>query len=222
MVTAAQDPAELFDLVDASGNPLGLTKPRAAVHRDGDWHRAVHVWVVHELAPVARVILQRRSLAKDTWPGLVDVSVGGHLGAGESAADALREAREEIGLTLTPSDVTLLGRTAQSRSLPGGVIDREILDVFAARVDAPLASLSPHPAEVAELLSVSLDDALALWRDGLDRAPAVSLSPDGRVRDVILSGRDLCGPDGGFRARALASLKRWIDEGAATPWPFPT
>ncbi len=221
MVTAAQDPAELFDLVDASGNPLGLTKPRAAVHRDGDWHRAIHVWVVHALTPVARVILQRRSLAKDTWPGLVDVSVGGHLGAGESAADALREAREEIGLTLTPSDVTLLGRTAQSRSLPGGVIDREILDVFAARVDAPLASLSPHPAEVAELLSVSLDDALALLRDGLDRAPAVSLSPDGRVRDVILSGRDLCGPDGGFRARALAALKRWIDEGAATPWPFP-
>ncbi len=219
MVTAAQDPAELFDLVDASGHPLGHTKARGAVHRDGDWHRAIHVWVVHEVAPRPRVILQRRSLSKDTWPGLVDVSVGGHLGAGETAADALREAREEIGLTLLPADVTLLGRTALSRSLPGGIIDREVLDVFAARVDRPLASLTPHPAEVAELLSVSVDDALALWNDETDRAPAVSLSPDGQVRAVTLLRRDLCGPDGGFRARALAAVKRWIEEGVVVPWP---
>ena len=40
---------ERFDLLDARGRPLRdgdgrpLTKARRAVHRDGDWHQAVHV-----------------------------------------------------------------------------------------------------------------------------------------------------------------------------------
>jgi isopentenyldiphosphate isomerase len=220
MSPVAQDPHELFDLVDATGAPLGRTKPRAAVHRDGDWHRAIHVWVIHTAPPIARVILQRRSLAKDTWPGRVDVSVGGHLGAGETPADALREAREEIGLTLTPADVHLLGRSALARTLPGGVRDREILDVFVARVDAPLKTLMPNPAEVAELLSVSLDDALALWSGERASAPVTALSPDGSVRAVLLSADDLCGPDGGFRRRALSAVLAWTVQGSVTPWPL--
>ena len=45
MIEPAQDPGELFDVVRGDGAPTGRIKPRAAVHRDGDWHRAVHVWV---------------------------------------------------------------------------------------------------------------------------------------------------------------------------------
>ena len=36
--------------------------------------------------------------SKDTWPGALDVAVGGHLRAGETLAEAVREAEEEIGL----------------------------------------------------------------------------------------------------------------------------
>ena len=42
----AQDPDELFDVVDAGGNLTGIVKRRGDVHRDGDWHRAIHVWVI--------------------------------------------------------------------------------------------------------------------------------------------------------------------------------
>ncbi|MGI8964105.1 MAG: NUDIX domain-containing protein, partial [Thermomicrobiales bacterium] len=41
----AQDPEELFDVVNADGSPAGIVKRRADVHRDGDWHRAIHIWV---------------------------------------------------------------------------------------------------------------------------------------------------------------------------------
>lgn len=220
MTVTAQDPGELFDLCDSEGRPLGRTKARSLVHRDGDWHRAIHVWVVHTRAPETRVILQRRSLAKDTWPGLVDVSVGGHLGAGETPEMALREAHEEIGLTLSPTEVHFLGRVAQSRSLPGPVLDREILDVYVTRSEAPLEAFTPHPGEVSELLSVTVDDALALWRGDIAEAPAKSLVKGAR-RDVVLTARELCGPDGGFRAKALAAVKTWVRDGAVTPWAFP-
>ena len=41
----AQDPNELFDVVHADGSPTGRSKPRWQVHRDGDWHRSIHVWI---------------------------------------------------------------------------------------------------------------------------------------------------------------------------------
>ena len=37
---------EQFDVMDASGGLTGLRKARRAVHADGDWHAAVHVWIV--------------------------------------------------------------------------------------------------------------------------------------------------------------------------------
>ena len=63
-------------------NPTGERKLKSEVHRDGDWHRSSHVWL---LSPEGRLLLQRRSEAKVTWPGLWDVSAAGHISAGESA-----------------------------------------------------------------------------------------------------------------------------------------
>ena len=34
---------EFFDIVDENGNELGFKKERSEVHRDGDWHKGVHI-----------------------------------------------------------------------------------------------------------------------------------------------------------------------------------
>src|SRR5215207_7987071 len=70
-----QDPGEPFDIITANGKPTGRVKSRADVHRDGDWHRAIHVWVAgvdDRGAPF--LTLQRRSPDKDTWPGRFDAT----------------------------------------------------------------------------------------------------------------------------------------------------
>ena len=96
---------ELFDVLDENGCPTGARKARGAVHRDGDWHGALHIWV-GGIATGGRpfALFQRRSRSKDTWPGALDVAVGGHLRAGETLADAIREAEEEIGLVVAMED----------------------------------------------------------------------------------------------------------------------
>jgi isopentenyldiphosphate isomerase len=55
----------------------GYAKARSAVHRDGDWHRAVHVWIL--CLETGQLVLQRRAAAKDAWAGLLDISTAGNL-----------------------------------------------------------------------------------------------------------------------------------------------
>ncbi|MBN1477266.1 NUDIX domain-containing protein [Candidatus Sumerlaeota bacterium] len=50
-----------------------------------------------------QIFLQRRGADKDTFPGWWDTSVGGHVDLGETPREtALRELREELGLTGEP------------------------------------------------------------------------------------------------------------------------
>ena len=147
---------ELIDVLDADGAPTGLVKPKPDVHRDGDWHRCAHVWIV---APDNRVLLQRRALVKESWPGLWDISVAGHVTAGESPVDAaIRETREEIGLTIAPGELTHIGTLRYRCILRDDYFENEFHHVYVLRRDVDLASLVLDPLEVAEVALVAIED----------------------------------------------------------------
>jgi isopentenyldiphosphate isomerase len=161
--TRAQDQGELFDVCDEDGRPTGRTKPRALVHRDGDWHRSLHLWVVLRDPELGtRVVFQRRSRDKDTWPGALDVAVAGHLAAGESVEDALRESEEEIGLAVRAGDVVQLGERFRVDTTQPGVVDREVQAILAVVVDASFAALRPSPHEVDAVVALTPEDARRL------------------------------------------------------------
>ncbi len=203
---AAQDPDEPFDLCDRDGVLLGRVKNRREVHRDGDWHRSLHLWVVLRGEGGARVLLQRRSLAKDTHPGLVDVSVAGHLRAGETEREALREADEEVGLTVPLEATVLLGRRRIEKVVPAGV-DREVQTVLATVSDAALEALRPHADEVAALYAPSLADALALHRGERQSLVAPGLDVARRQASDVLVEADFVPGDGAYRLRCLEALE---------------
>jgi len=152
----AQDPDEPFDVLRPDGTPTGQTKARALVHRDGDWHRAVHIWVAGIDQGEPFLLFQRRNERKDTWPGRLDVAVGGHLRAGEGIVEAFREIDEEIGIRATPDAARWLGsRQCLSEAEPG-ILDRELQEVFLLRDDRPLTDYRPNPSELSALVRFSL------------------------------------------------------------------
>ncbi len=125
------DPDELLDVYDERGTHLG-TKGRAAVHRDGDWHRCVHLWVLSGDA----VLLQRRAMTKGSWPGMLDATAAGHVGAGESVEDGgAREIREELGVAF--GELVPLGMRAMADH-PPGMVNREFQHVLLAADPRPL------------------------------------------------------------------------------------
>jgi isopentenyldiphosphate isomerase len=88
---------EIFDVVNDRNEIIGR-ELRSVVHRTGLKHRAVHVLVFNARGDL---FLQKRSMAKDCFPGTWDSSASGHLDCGEEYdACAIREVREELGYEL--------------------------------------------------------------------------------------------------------------------------
>ena len=183
----AQDPDELFDVVNEDGSPTGIVKRRADVHRDGDWHRAIHVWVwgVDERGPY--ILLNLRGRHKDTWPGALDVTVGGHLAAGETTDQAFREIEEEIGIVAERSRLHFLERRQAA-----GLVEREIQDVFLYRDDRPWADFAPNPAELEGLVALPLAQALAVFAGTVQTAEArVLIAADRSIQPFLVSEANL-------------------------------
>jgi len=150
---------ETLDIVDPNDVVVG-TATRAEVHRHGYLHRAVHMLVYNTRG---ELYVQKRSLAKDTAPGLWDTSAAGHLDSGEDYfAAAHRELREELSLT----DVEL----EHVFNLPASsTTGYEFVRVYQCVTDA---AVIPDPDEIADGRWV---DELTL-RQWLAREPAAFAS----------------------------------------------
>jgi isopentenyl-diphosphate Delta-isomerase len=147
---------ELIDVLTPDGAPTSIVKPKPDIHRDGDWHRCAHVWIV---ASDGRLLLQRRALAKENWPGLWDISVAGHVSAGESATEAsIRETFEEIGLVIAAGELIHVGTLRYSTRLREDYIENEFHEVHILRRDVDLETLVLDPLEVAAVELVRPED----------------------------------------------------------------
>ena len=103
-----QDKDEVFDVVDESDEVLRQAT-REVVHAENLLHRAVHILVFNKKR---EVLLQKRSILKDNFPGLWDSSAAGHLDAGEAYEPcAVRELEEELGIQ---TDVQEIAKIAAS------------------------------------------------------------------------------------------------------------
>ncbi len=208
----APPPIELFDLIDECGLPLGRTKPREQVHRDGDWHRSLHLWVVlHAEGEPPRLLLQRRSATKDTWPNRLDVSVAGHLTAGETEDQALREAEEELGLRVAAHEAIRIGERISVLDEPP-VLDRELQGVWVTTVRRPFASLSPDPSEVASVVALEEPHALALLSGARASAPCTKLlrEPHGwAASPATAHAHELIPGRTGYQAEAARCAFEW-------------
>ena len=76
---------EYIDVLDENGVKTGEILSRREIHKRGLWHRAIVVAVINEKN---EILLQQRSMNKDKNPGLWDISVAGHVSAGQDAISA--------------------------------------------------------------------------------------------------------------------------------------
>jgi isopentenyldiphosphate isomerase len=195
MTLQQNDPTELLEVYDAAGRATGIARSRAEIHLNGNWHKAFHCWILrrggHE------VVLQRRSLMKDTFAGLWDAAAAGHWRFGESAEEASREIAEELGIAVRFEDLVYRGRERAARRFANGLIDREFHEVYVLEDDRPLSAYRPDPSEVIALAAFPLPQLLEVAALRVERwiasTEAVTVEADGRVEptNVVLSRQEL-------------------------------
>ncbi len=148
--------AEYLDVLDENGNKTGKTKLRSEVHRDGDWHASVHIWIINDKN---EVLLQKRAASKYTYPNMWDISGAGHLSAGDdSRGGAVRELQEELGVDVAEEQLQLLGRLKRKDMPSVKLKDNEFTDVYLLRLSLDVDKAELQLEEVAAIKYVSIDE----------------------------------------------------------------
>ena len=196
---------EKIDVLNERGERTGRVVWKSEAHRTGLWHRCFHLWIVDpgEGPDGPTLLVQRRASGKEAWPDKLDVTAAGHLMAGESGLDGLREVEEELGLSVGGDDVVALGTRRNELEIPAGM-DREFQDVFLLVRRVEPSDLRLQREEVASVARFRLDDVGALcegevvpmqeWSDGEVRAARARLSDfvpgeDGYLLNVARAAR---------------------------------
>jgi isopentenyldiphosphate isomerase len=98
----------ILNIIDENGSILGEAT-RQEIHKKGFLHAEVHVWFY---TPDGKLVFQHRAKDKDTWPNLLDATVGGHVEIGDTYEQtALKEAAEETSVRIKPEDLVFIRTT---------------------------------------------------------------------------------------------------------------
>lgn len=145
---------ETLDVFDENGKVTGEKKLKTEIHRDGDWHRSVHIWIIN---PKQELLIQKRSPKKDTSPNMWDISAGGHANAGESEIKSvIREFEEELGLKLKENYFQYIFTAKQNSRLSDRIyINNEINPVYLVKKSLDFSKIKLQEDEVAEIKWIS-------------------------------------------------------------------
>ena len=140
---------ELIDILTPEGKSTGKRALKSEAHKNGWFHATVHVWL---FTLDEKILLQKRALTKKVFPGLWDISVAGHIAAGESILSAAkREVFEEIGLELQENDLIKIGTRIHQVTHKNGIQDNEHHHVFIAELKVPVQKLIIQKEEVEDI-----------------------------------------------------------------------
>lgn len=141
---------EFFDIINPDGTPTGKTKSNKDVHRDGDWHRTVHIWILNSQQ---QLLIQKRAAGMENYANMWHISVAGHMSAGDDAlTTVLKEASEELDITVDPKNLEYLFEAIHQDKLSNGTyIINHRTHVYLLPINLDIATVKLQPEEVSEV-----------------------------------------------------------------------
>ncbi len=153
---------ELVVLLDEDGRAVGTADKAGVHHAETPLHLA---FSVHLFDGDGKVLVTRRALTKQTFPGVWTNSCCGHPAPGEDLAAAVRRrVRQELGVDV--DDLRLVLPAFRYRAEQDGVVENEMCPVYTGLVRDPV---DPEPSEVDSVAWVPWAEFRAGVLDGTRR-----------------------------------------------------
>lgn len=159
---------ELLRIYTPEGEPTDAFKRRDEVHRSGDWHGTVHLWVMNSSA---ELLFQKRADTAELHPGLWDVSAAGHIVSDDSVEASIeREALEELGIAI-PAKTARWLFTLKTDTRSETLYERVFQHVYLIDMDLDINALKPQREEVAAVKWRHFSHLAGLCRDSAGYVP---------------------------------------------------
>lgn len=137
---------EFWDLYTEDRKPIGKTHLRGNKIPDNKYHLVVHVWIRNS---EGKFLISQRAANRPTFP-LMWECVGGSVLKGESSIrGAVREAKEEVGVDLSPEKGRIV--FSKVRKEIDGKKFNDILDVWLFQYDGDVSLKNATTDEVKQV-----------------------------------------------------------------------
>lgn len=144
---------ELVDVYNGRHEPLGYQKKRKELDK-GEYRLSAFIWIINDQD---ELLIQQRLSTTNKFPDMWGATAGG-VRTGESSLEGIiREAKEELGITLTPDELEFIGSTRR---------DFDYVEVWICQKNIPLEEINIDKEEVQDVKWVSIDEFRKMLKNG--------------------------------------------------------
>lgn len=134
---------EYFDLYDRDGIKLNKSMKRGTTNNLGEYHRVVHIWIKNDQN---QYLIQQRNKSTDRYPYQWAPTAGAVIKGETSFQAALREVKEEIGLSVSKHELIYIDSLYVDNTKANYIID-----LFQINKNIRLGSLNIDKTEVKDV-----------------------------------------------------------------------
>lgn len=147
--------AELWDLYDEKREKTGNVLLRGMLVPKGCYHLVVSIWIVNSRG---QYLLSQRHPDK-SYPLYWECTGGSVLAGEDSMSGAMREVKEELGITLEAEQGTLIYQTRREST-------QDFYDVWLFHADFDASKMILQKTEVVGVQWVNRDELLHMYQNG--------------------------------------------------------
>ena len=144
---------EVWDVYDENRKKTGRLHRRGDMMPKGDYHLVVHIWLMNSRG---EFLLTKRAPNKG-FPGMWECTGGSALAGDDSLTAAIREAKEETGLTLNGENAEIM--------LYHGCADN-FCDIWLFREDHDLSEVVLQPGETVDAKLADREEIYRMYHAG--------------------------------------------------------